>query len=321
MRLAHRPGGKKAVRILVTGGAGYLGTELVHALARRPDVDELVVYDNLSRGNHSLFIGRPVAGKIVRFVHADILDQRRLKAELAGIDVVYHLAAKVAAPFEPEDPHTFEQINHWGCAELATSVEASGVSRLIYSSSTAVYGFTESPATEETRCSPVTHYGIAKHRGEKQIARLGGRLSTYTVRCANIYGYSPAMRFDAVINRLMFEANFFNRVNIYGSGRQARAFVNVDRAVQGLVFLLEGTAPAGVYNLVDDNFSVLDIAMIAKELMPGLEFNFVDQHMPIGNLTVSSQTNLSALMPAQRVDLKADLTALVQKFAFHTASG
>jgi UDP-glucose 4-epimerase len=128
------------------------------------------------------------------------------------------------------------------------------------------------------------------------------------------------MRFDAVINRLMFEANFFNRVNIYSSGRQARAFVNVDRAVQGLVFLLEGTAPPGVYNLVDDNFSVLDIAMIAKELMPGLEFNFVDQHMPIGNLTVSPQTNLSALMPSQRVDLKADLEALVQRFAFHNAS-
>ncbi|MDO8861561.1 NAD-dependent epimerase/dehydratase [Haliea sp. E1-2-M8] len=308
------------MRILVTGGAGYLGTELVHALVRMPDVKQVVVYDNLSRGKHSLFIGRSLPRHIVRFVHADILDQRRLKAELAGIDVVYHLAAKVHTPFEPEDPHSFEQINHWGCAELATSVEASDVSRLIFSSSTAVYGYTDTPATEDSRCSPVTHYGIAKYRGEKQIARLGNRLSTYTVRCANVYGYSPAMRFDAVINRLMFEANFFNRVNIYSSGHQARAFVNVDRAVQGLVFLLEGTAPPGVYNLVDDNFSVLDIALIAKELMPDLEFNFVDQHMPMGNLTVSPQTRLSALLPAQGVDLKADLVALAQKFAFQNAS-
>ncbi|MCB1700666.1 MAG: NAD-dependent epimerase/dehydratase [Pseudomonadales bacterium] len=308
------------MRILITGGAGYLGTELVHALACRPDIEELVVYDNLSRGNHSLFIGRPTPGTIVRYVHADILDQRRLKAELTGIDVVYHLAAKVDTPFEPEAPHSFEQINHWGSAELASSVESSDVSRLIFSSSTAVYGVTDTPATEETRCSPVTHYGIAKHRGEKQIARLSSRLSTYTVRCANIYGYSPAMRFDAVINRLMFEANFFNRVNIYSSGRQARAVVNVARAVQGLVFLLEGSATPGVYNLVDDNFSVLDIAMTAKELIPDLEFNFVDQHMPVGNLIVSPQTKLSALMPAQRVDLKADLTELMQKFAFHKAS-
>ena len=309
------------MRILITGGAGYLGTELVHALASRPDVEELVVYDNLSRGNHSLFIHRPLPSNVVRFVQADILDQRRLRAELVGIDVVYHLAAKVYTPFEPEDPHSFEQINHWGCSELASSVESSDVSRLIFSSSTAVYGFTDSPATEETRCSPVTPYGIAKLRGEKQIARLAGRLSTYTLRCANIYGYSPAMRFDAVINRLMFEANFFNRVNIYSSGRQVRAFINVDRAVQGLVFLLDGTAPPGVYNLVDDNFSVLDITMIAKELMPDLEFNFVDQHMPIGNLSVSPQTNLSALMPVQPVDLKADLTALARKFAFSAVRG
>jgi len=309
------------MNILITGGAGYLGTELVHALARRPDVEKLVVYDNLSRVNHSLFIGRPLPPAIVRFVHADILDLRRLTSELAGIDVVYHLAAKVHTPFEPEDPHTFEQINHWGCAELATAVEASDVSRLIFSSSTAVYGYTDSPATEDARCSPSTHYGIAKLRGEKQMARLGSRMSTYTVRCAHLYGYSPAMRFDSVINRLMFEANFFNRINIYSSGRQTRAFVSVDRAVQGLVFLLEGTAPPGVYNLVDDNFSVLDIAMIAKELIPCLEFNFVDQHMPIGNLTVSPQTRLCALMPAQQVDLNADLTALLQKFAFHNSPG
>ncbi len=304
------------MRILITGGAGYLGSELVYALANRPDVEQVIVYDNLSRGNHSLFIGRPLPTGKVRFVHADILDLRRLKAELAGIDIVYHLAAKVYTPYEPEDPHSFEQVNHWGCAELATAVEASGVSRLIFTSSTAVYGHTDAPATEETRCSPTTHYGIAKLRGEKQVARLGEHMTTYTVRCAHVYGYSPSMRFDSVINRLMFEANFFNRVNIYSSGRQARAFVNVDRAVQGLACLLDATAPTGVYNLVDENFSVLDVAMIAKELIPELEFMFVDQHMPLGSLTVSPQTKLSALMPAQPVDLKADLSALMQHFAY-----
>lgn len=308
------------MRLLVTGGAGYLGTELVHALVRRPDIEQVVVYDNLSRGSYGLFIGPAMPRNIVRFVHADILDQRRLKAELAGIDVVYHLAAKVYTPFEPEDSHSFEQINHWGTAEVASAMEASDVSRIIYSSSAAVYGHTDAPATEATRCSPLTHYGIAKLRGEKQIARLGNRLNTYTVRCANIYGYSPAMRFDAVINRLVFEATFFNRVNIYGSGRQYRAFVNIDRAVQGLVLLLDGAAPAGVYNLIDDNFSILDIAMIAKELIPALEFNFVDQHMPVGNLTVSPQSGLAALVPPTRVDLKADLQALMEKFAFHNAS-
>ena len=113
------------MRILVTGGGGYIGTELVKRLVNFSAVEEVVVYDNLSRGNFNLFLGnKRRKNSKISFVQGDILDTRRLKKALNGIDVVYHLAAKVTTPFANTDPHYYEQINHWGTAELVYALKS-----------------------------------------------------------------------------------------------------------------------------------------------------------------------------------------------------
>ncbi|MEC7241905.1 MAG: NAD-dependent epimerase/dehydratase family protein, partial [Myxococcota bacterium] len=104
------------MRILVTGGAGYVGTALVEALAKREEVEDVVVYDNLSRSNPNLFLSEKLPSDKIHFVRGDILDSRRLKRELQGIDVVYHLAARVSTPFADADFHGLDQVNHWGSA-------------------------------------------------------------------------------------------------------------------------------------------------------------------------------------------------------------
>jgi UDP-glucose 4-epimerase len=121
MWIAHRSGEQiiKTMKILITGGAGYIGTELTYELMKHADrIDEIIIYDNLSRGNYNLFIGlsKLPEGK-VRFIQGDLLDTRKLRKALKGVDVVYHLAAKVSTPFADQNPHLFEQINHWGTAE------------------------------------------------------------------------------------------------------------------------------------------------------------------------------------------------------------
>src|SRR3989344_173121 len=124
------------MRILITGGAGYIGTELSYKLAEIKEVSEIVVYDNLSRPNYNLFIGvQKFPHNKIRFVQGDILDSRKLKKVLKNMDVVYHLASKVTTPFSDQNPHLFEQVNHWGTAELVYAVEESNVSRFYYLSS------------------------------------------------------------------------------------------------------------------------------------------------------------------------------------------
>ena len=86
------------------------------------------------------------------------------------------------------------------------------------------------------------------------------------------------MRFDAVINRFAFEANYLNRISIEGSGKQSRAFVHIDAITKVLTDLLNSKVPSGTYNLALKNYSVLDLVDVFKELIPELEFIFVDQH-------------------------------------------
>src|SRR3954470_17662630 len=127
------------MRVLVTGGAGYIGTELAAQLVAKPEVEKVIIYDNLSRLNYNLFLGlRLRQHNKLSFVKGELLDSRALRKVLKDVDVVYHLAAKVTTPFANVDAHVYEQVNHWGTAELVYAIEESNVKRVIYASSTGV---------------------------------------------------------------------------------------------------------------------------------------------------------------------------------------
>lgn len=306
------------MKIVVTGGAGYIGTSLIQALASDPQVSEVIVYDNLSRANYNLFLGqRHPEGAKVRFVHGDLLDSRKLKKTLEGVSVVYHLAAKVSTPFANTDGHMHEQVNHWGTAELVYAIEESRVEKLIYTSSTSVYGSSSDLITEKSPPNPKTLYGISKQRGEEHVARLQNTLSTYIIRLGNVFGYNKSMRFDAVINRFMFDAHFKNRISIEGNGKQWRAFVHIATVKQVLSNLLHTDLPSGTYNLVDRNLQILGVVDALKEIYPALEFIFINQHLQLSELRVVPQSALHKHLnfdPGR--ELKEELLQFREEFAF-----
>ncbi|MTI38638.1 NAD-dependent epimerase/dehydratase family protein [Fulvivirga lutimaris] len=283
------------MRILVTGGAGYIGTELVYELAQQQDVSEVIVFDNLSRSNYNLFInGKMNNYEKVTFIKGELLDSRQLKKVLDGVDVVYHLAAKVTTPFANTDPHFFEQVNHWGTAELVYAVENSNVNKFVYTSSTGVYGSSKQGVGEEVVPNPKTFYGISKMRGEEHVSRLNDKIETHILRCGNVYGYSKSMRFDAVINKFVFEANFNKKITINGDGRQHRSFIHIDQISKALAGLLNNTMGSGTYNLVARDLVVLDIVDVLKELIPELEFIFVNQHLKLRELRIQPNDELNS---------------------------
>lgn len=306
------------MRALVTGGAGYLGAALVGRLARRDDVDEVVVYDNLSRGEQALFLsGVPGRTRPVRLVRADLLDTRRLASALDGIDVVFHLAARVTTPFAHGDIHGYDQVNRWGTAELGHLLEGAGgsVKRLVNVSSAAVYGDTAEAAGLDTPPAPVSAYGVSKWEGERLLERLSGQLELCQVRCANVYGHGAAMRFDAVVNRLLFEAHFCGRMSLDGSGEQRRSFVHVDAAAAVLEALGEGTLGSGTFHLVERTETVLDVARAVGTLYPDVESLFISQHLRLPDSVIAPDPRVPETLLETRpmVDVLRETAA---RFAF-----
>jgi UDP-glucose 4-epimerase len=307
------------MNILITGGAGYIGTELVRHLVSLPQVENIVIYDNLSKGNYNLFLGNRMETGKIKFILGDLLDSRKLKKSLQGIDIVFHLAAKVTTPFDNTDSHFYEQVNHWGTAELVYAIEESKVSRLVYVSSASVYGSSPEILTEESTPNPETFYGISKLRAETHVKRLFNRINTLIIRGGNVYGYSPSMRFDAVINRFMFDANFNNRVSINGNGKQHRSFIHIDKLVAGLAQVILQEIPSGIYNLTDKNIQVLDLIDVFKEIFPSLEFLFINQHLTLKEIKIEADSKIRQYISLPDSSLKQELINFKEKFAFSSS--
>jgi UDP-glucose 4-epimerase len=307
------------MKVLVTGGAGYMGTELVNLLVSNEAVEEVIVYDNLSRMNYNLFLGLKLQRyPKLRFVKGELLDSRSLRKVLKGIDIVFHLAAKVTTPFAVSDSHVYEQVNHWGTAELVYAIEETkSVKKFIYTSSSGIYGSSDIPLDESSQPAPRTFYAMSKYRGEEHVRRLMDKLDTYIFRCGNVYGYSKSMRFDSVINKFVFEANFNKIVTIQGDGKQSRSFIHIDLISKALNNAMSSSLPSGTYNLVERSIKVFDIVDELKQLIPELEFIFINQHLKMHevNVKVNAAVN-SALGITNGRTLKEELQEFLSRFSF-----
>ena len=274
----HRIG--SAVKVLVTGGAGYVGFSMIGWLLDSTSVDEVVVFDNLSRGEFALFTARRAGGS-ARFIEADILDGRSLAAAMRGVDGVIHLAATVQLPTRDSEAHAFDQVNNWGSAQVAAAIEATPtVKTAIYLSSVTVYGPSDEPIDLSTTPKPNTFYGVTKLRGEAHFRRLAtSNRRVHIVRAGNVYGVNDATRFDTVINRFLLDGRFKRSLRLMGNGLQTRSFIEVERLATSIGRLLQSEVPSGTHNFVDHTKSVLDIAEIIQSLEPRIERAHVDQDM------------------------------------------
>ncbi len=182
-----------------------------------------------------------------------------------------------------------------------------------------VYGKSKNEVDELAPTSPTNHYSISKLRGEGHVARLMDKMDTYVLRCSKVYGPSTTIRFDSVINRFMFDAHFNGRIQIQGSGKQVRPFIHINKVIAALVELRLSKAPSGIYNLTDKNIEVLDMIDVLKELYPDMEYIFINQHLEMSDLKIEPLLKLSNYFPLPQSDLKEDLLAFKNRFAFNAA--
>jgi UDP-glucose 4-epimerase len=307
------------MKILITGGAGYIGQALVRQLIERnANIEQIYIYDNLFSSNYNFFFSKGYLSKnIIQFIQGELLDSRKLRESLQGIDVVYHLAAKVSAPFSDLDSHYFEQINHWGTAELVNLIEESQVKQFINLSSISVYGISPDFFDEESEPHPVSFYGISKLRGERHVKRLFKKLpKVFNIRAANAYGYNPCIRMDAVINRFMLKAHYNNRISIHGNGEQRRVFVHIDKVAEVLAKIPTSDLETGTYNLAEHNFSVNEISQYLKEIYPTLETLYINQHIRMDEVKIQTPCKILEKIPYQSKTFLEELQEFKERFTF-----
>jgi UDP-glucose 4-epimerase len=272
--------------ILVTGGAGYIGSRLIRDLAVDPVFRDhtIRIYDNLQRETYASLLDLPPQGRY-QFIEGDILDNVGVRRALEGVWAVVHLAAIVRTPLSFGPTGWLEQVNHWGTANLVDAAAAAGVSYFLYTSSASVYGPTNpaggAPFRENDSCRPVGPYAETKLRGERHVRALSeqGRIQAAVLRLGTVFGLAPAVRFDAVANRFAYLVSIHRALTIYGDGKQIRPQLHVSDASGAIRFALAHASEmvGGLFNVVGENVPVLGLAEALRALRPDVSVRYTEQ--------------------------------------------
>jgi nucleoside-diphosphate-sugar epimerase len=251
-------------RVLVTGGAGYVGSALVPKL--RAQGYEVVVLDLYLYGD--VFADKVSDPGLVQ-VHADLRETERVADALTGCDAVVHLACISNDPSFDLDPTLGKSINYDCFRPLVRSAKDKGVRRFIYASSSSVYGVNDAPeVTEDLPLKPLTDYSKYKAMCEEVLeSEREDGFTCVTVRPATVCGYAPRLRLDLTVNIFTNLALSRDRITVFG-GQQLRPNIHIDDMTDLYLELLgapEGTVDGKVWNAGYDNMKVLEIAELVRE--------------------------------------------------------
>lgn len=266
--------------VLVTGGAGYLGSALVRDLAADDRFDgwTIRILDSLQRGTHAGLVDLPTNRRF-QFMEGDILDPGTMARALVDVEAVIHLAALVRTPFSSDHPSWTEHVNHWGTARLVEDCLDAGVTRVILASSAGVYG-PGGPFAEDAPTRPIGAYSRSKLGAERTVERAGDRGVEWTIlRLGTIYGHAPAVRFDAMPNRLAYRLAIGRSLVVHGTGDQVRPLIHVRDACAAIRLCLTRSADTGgrIFNVVGRNLSVREVTEVLREQREGAQVRYTDQ--------------------------------------------
>jgi len=253
-------------RILVTGGAGFIGSHLVDALLASNN--EVVVYDNLDRfyPNKWLNLQHNIGNPSFRFVEASVLDFETLLKCMEGIDVVFHLAAQPGVEFSMQNPFSTMQTNVLGTLNVLLAASKVSVKRIVFASSSSVYGNPKYlPEDENHPTNPLSIYGASKLACEKFCKIFNDRWNIPVVMLRYFSVYGPRQRPDMAISKWTKAIFDGNPLEICGDGTQTRDFTYVDDVIDATIKATEIKGIGGeVFNIASG--SSTSVHDVVKEL-------------------------------------------------------
>lgn len=246
------------MNVLVTGGAGYIGTLLIPMLLERNY--KVTLYDNFMWGIKPIL--HFANHKNLEIITADVRDEKALNAAAAGKDIIIHLAAIVGYPACAADPGRAISINVDGTRNIIKSM-TSKEQLLIFASTGSTYGKVDGVCTEDTPIAPLTLYGSTKSEGERMSLEVGG----IGLRFATVFGVSPRLRLDLLVNDFTYQALHQKQIVLY-EGHFRRTFLHCKDAALSYLFSIDNAAQmrGSAFNIGDNsmNYTKRDITKILK---------------------------------------------------------
>jgi len=316
-----------AKRILVTGGAGFIGSHIVDSCVA--EGHEVRVLDDLSNST-TTNLEEHIKKQTIEFLKGDIRDPRAVKDCIRDVDVVFHEAAQVSVPVSMDDPLHTDDVNVRGTLNLLAAASDEKVERFVYASSSSVYGDPKKlPVTEDSPLQPLSPYAASKIAGEAYCMtfhRARG-LPTVCLRYFNVFGpRQGSSGYASVIPAFIRSLLDGKPMNIFGDGSQTRDFVHVRDVVQANMLATSKNAAAGMaYNIGSGKpVTVTELARLLSEVAGGrsppplyLPPRSGDVKHSLADVTRAKE----ALGYRPGTDLKADLEALFKSWERQVAEG
>ncbi len=287
----------KNKRVIITGGAGFIGSNLAEELATDNSV---IIIDDLSTGKKENIAGLLNQDR-VEFIQGSILDLKLLQKSFRGVDFVFHQAALPSVPRSIEDPRASNDANITGTLNVLLAARDNKVKKVIYASSSSVYGDTPTlPKREDMLANPQSPYALTKLVGEQycRICHQIYRLPTICLRYFNVYGprQDPTSQYAAVIPRFIARILRNNPPIIYGDGEQTRDFTYIKDVIRANIIAAESDA-TGIFNIgrgernsinrlaeIILNIMDKDIAPVYEPPLPGdVEHSLADISKAVSN--------------------------------------
>jgi nucleoside-diphosphate-sugar epimerase len=237
------------VKALVTGGAGFIGSNLVRALLERGD--EVRVLDNFATGNRA-----NLEGLDVEVFEGELRSYERCHNAVRGVEVVFHLGALGSVPRSVQDPLTSSAVNVEGTLNVLLAARDESVRRVVFSSSSSVYGSrADLPAHEEMAPDPISPYGVAKLAAERycvSFTRVYHAFETVVLRYFNVFGprQNPYSQYAAMVPLFITSVARGEPVTIFGDGEQSRDFTYVANVVDATIRAADADGASGrIFNV------------------------------------------------------------------------
>lgn len=274
----------KGLHAVVTGGAGFIGSNLVRALAKE---NEVIVIDDLSTGNLE-HIQDLISDQSITFVKGSITDLNLLKRTFINVDYVFHEAAIPSVPRSVKDPIRSNFANINGTLNVLVAAKDNSVEKVVYASSSSIYGDTPTlPKTEDMKPCPLSPYAVSKLTGEYycQVFSEVYDFPSVCLRYFNVYGprQDSSSEYAAVVPKFITNVASDKPPVIYGDGKQTRDFTFVDDVVQANFLAAENTA-RGTFNIAGGKgITINELAHSIMRIM-GKELDVVHENPRPGDI-------------------------------------